>query len=109
MHPPTLVPFLLPLVLSSAAATAQSTTPADLEIVNNPSSGWVYHGCYNETTDLPDTTGVRALANGANRVSPGEMTVQMCWDFCSTGAGDSKGGTSARFKFAGLEYARYVS
>lgn len=36
------------------------------------------------------------------------MTVEMCWEFCRSGAGDSKGGKEGRFKFAGLEYARWV-
>jgi hypothetical protein len=65
-------------------------------------------GCYNETTDLPNTTGVRALSGGTNLVAAGNMTVEMCWAFCRTGAGDASGGKSGSFKFAGLEYARYV-
>jgi hypothetical protein len=36
------------------------------------------------------------------------MTVEMCWAFCRTGAGDASGGKSGSFRFAGLEYARYV-
>ncbi|KAK4151956.1 WSC domain-containing protein [Chaetomidium leptoderma] len=110
MHPLTLL--LLPLLPLAATAQEDQTSSSpqqqqQLEIVNDPSSsGYVYHGCYNETTDLPDTTGVRALHGGAHLIRPGNMTVDMCWDFCRTGAGDSSGGTSGRFRFAGLEYAR---
>ncbi|KAK4128814.1 WSC-domain-containing protein, partial [Parathielavia appendiculata] len=63
-------------------------------------------GCYNETTDLPNTTGARALSGGTNLVAAGNMTVETCWAFCRTGAGDASGGKTASFKFAGLEYAR---
>jgi hypothetical protein len=80
-----------------------------LTIVSSPSSGYTYHGCYNETTGLPDTAGVRALGGGTNLVRAGNMTVEMCWEFCRTGAGDSSGGKTGRFSFAGVEYARYVS
>lgn len=72
------------------------------------SSGYVYYGCYNETTELPDTVGVRALHDGTNLVQPDSMTVEMCLDFCRTGAGDANGGKTGRFQFAGLEYSRYV-
>ncbi|KAL2165820.1 hypothetical protein VTG60DRAFT_3743 [Thermothelomyces hinnuleus] len=70
------------------------------------SSGYVYYGCYNETTELPDTAGVRALHDGTNLVQPDSMTVEMCLDFCRTGAGDANGGKTGQFQFAGLEYAR---
>ncbi len=99
-----LTPLLL--LLLPAASQAQAQTQA-LEIVSS-GSGFVYHGCYNETTELPDTLGVRALNGGTNEVKPGNMTVDMCIAFCKTGAGDASGGKSGRFAYAGLEYARYV-
>ncbi|KAK3310583.1 uncharacterized protein B0T15DRAFT_518881 [Chaetomium strumarium] len=114
MHAPTLLSLLLPLIgttvtvaqpqQQSPASTATTTT--SLAIHTAPGSGYVYYGCYNETTGLSDTTGARALNGGTNLVAPGNMTVELCWQFCRTGAGDSSGGTTGRFKFAGLEYAR---
>ncbi|KAK4033135.1 putative fungistatic metabolite [Parachaetomium inaequale] len=100
MHLPS-ISILLPL---AAAATAQSTSP--LTIVTAPSSGYTYHGCYNETTGLPDTAGMRALGGGTNLVRAGNMTVEMCWEFCRSGAGDASGGKTGKFLFAGVEYAR---
>lgn len=95
---------------TSATTTSGTQQPQQVTVVTGPNlpAGYAYHGCYNETTDLPDTTGVRALAGGANLVKPGGMTVETCLDFCKTGAGDASGGKSGRFKFAGLEYARCV-
>ncbi len=105
MHPLTLLPLLLtPLALAQQTQTQTQT----LEIYTAPGSGYIYHGCYNETTELPDTLGVRALNGGTNEVKPGNMTVDMCIAFCKTGAGDASGGKSGRFAYAGLEYARYV-
>ncbi|KAK4237519.1 WSC domain-containing protein [Achaetomium macrosporum] len=114
MHAPSLLSFLLPLAASvtivqqqpSSATSAPAITATNIAIYTAPSSGYVYHGCYNETTGLSGTTGARALSGGANLVAPGNMTVEMCWQFCRTGAGDSEGGTTGRFRFAGLEYAR---
>ncbi|KAK4145510.1 uncharacterized protein C8A04DRAFT_26767 [Dichotomopilus funicola] len=72
----------------------------------DPASHYSYLGCYNETTGIRGTTGTRALNGGKNEAVPGQMTVEKCWTFCSTGAGDAKGGRSGRFEYAGLEYAR---
>ncbi|KAK3300927.1 WSC domain-containing protein [Chaetomium fimeti] len=109
MHPPTL-PLLLLTALTTTTTTvtaqSQSPSPKTLEIVTDPSSGYTYHGCYNETTGLPDTAGARALGGGTNLVRAGDMTVEMCWEFCRSGAGDASGGEGARFLFAGVEYAR---
>ncbi|KAH6854243.1 WSC domain-containing protein [Chaetomium sp. MPI-CAGE-AT-0009] len=92
MRPPTLS-LSLPLLLLPLVTAATQPTP--LSIVTSPSSGYVYHGCYNETTGLPDTAGARALGGGTNAVRPGAMTVEMCWDFCRSGAGDAAGGRGA--------------
>jgi len=101
-----LTPFLFffILLLTPILTLAQQQKPS---IYIPPSkSGYTYLGCYNETTDLPDTAGLRALNGGKNVVKPGEMTVNMCLEFCSTGAGDSKGGNTAMFEYVGLEYSR---
>ena len=106
MHPLTLLPLLLaPLANAQQQTQAAATT---VEIYTAPGSGYKYHGCYNETTELPDTLGVRALNGGTNEVRPGNMTVDMCIAFCGTGAGDASGGKTGKFAFVGLEYARYV-
>ncbi|KAK4243045.1 hypothetical protein C7999DRAFT_18539 [Corynascus novoguineensis] len=103
-----LLAFQIPT--SKASKVIRADTPQPEIVIPPPSSGYVYHGCYNETTGLPDTAGARALSGGADLVRPGPgsdgMTVEMCWEFCRTGAGDASGGTSGRFMFAGLEYAR---
>jgi hypothetical protein len=103
MHPIT--PLLV--ILPSLAAAAE-TSQQQVAVHTSPSSGYAYYGCYNETTDLPDTAGVRALNGGTSLVRAGAMTADMCWEFCRTGAGDSSGGKGGSFKFAGLEYARLV-
>ncbi|KAL2161506.1 hypothetical protein VTH06DRAFT_8068 [Thermothelomyces fergusii] len=87
-----------------AAANATNAGPSVFR--PPPASGYVYHGCYNETTGLPGTAGARALHDGTNLVRPDTMTVEACLDFCRTGAGDARGGTTGRFRFAGLEYSR---
>ncbi|KXX75893.1 putative fungistatic metabolite [Madurella mycetomatis] len=99
--------LLLSLLLLSAQTLAQSATDTpSVTIHHSPGSGYVYHGCYNETTGLSGTAGNRALYDGTNLVDPGGMTVEKCWEFCRTGAGDSSGGNTAMFQYAGLEYAR---
>lgn len=58
-----------------------------------------YLGCFNETTDIPNTNGARALADGKVWAGPGYMTVPMCLGFCGSGPGQVT-------RFAGLEYSR---
>lgn len=103
-----LLSLLLTLSPTPSHAQSESESAPSLTIANDPASGYVYHGCYNETTGLADTTGARALDDGTNLVAPADMTVERCWEFCRTGAGDSSGGTGGSFKFAGLQYARLV-
>ncbi|KAG7292567.1 hypothetical protein NEMBOFW57_002602 [Staphylotrichum longicolle] len=109
-----LLPLLLLPLAALTSAQSPTTSPSEQQqqqqvvtVVTGPNlpAGYAYHGCYNETTEPADTSGVRALAGGANLVRPGGMTVETCLDFCKTGAGDASGGKSGRFKFAGLEYA----
>ncbi|KAL2270142.1 hypothetical protein VTJ83DRAFT_2326 [Remersonia thermophila] len=97
---------LLLLLLLAGQAAAQGSAPSSLAIFNDPATGYVYHGCYNETTDIPNTTGLRALHGGKVEIEPGRMTVRRCLEHCSTGAGDAQGGNTAPYAFAGLEYAR---
>jgi hypothetical protein len=92
----TLVFSLLVLLLWAAA---EDTTPT-LSICNRTDAGYVYHGCYNETMDLPGTIGTRALYGGKNQVLEEKMTVPICQNFCRS--------NGTVYKFAGLEYARWV-
>lgn len=61
-------------------------------------SDYTYKGCYNETANLPDTPGTRALLPGTSRVSPDEMSPETCLAFCASGS----------HTYAGLEYSRYA-
>ncbi|KAI5920068.1 hypothetical protein F4810DRAFT_455148 [Camillea tinctor] len=89
----------LPLLLSFflLLALLPSPTPA-LSILNN-STLYTYAGCYNETTELPGTSQLRALSGGIQETLPDAMTVPLCLDFCAHN-------TSRRYAYAGLEYAR---
>ena len=78
---------------TSAAAPSQTSTSAT---VYPGTASWVYYGCWNETTGMNQTGGVRALTGALEAADT--MTVQTCLDFCS-----GKG-----LSLAGLEYTRYV-
>ena len=80
-------------------ATAQSTSSTNLTIVDGTASKYIYAGCWNETSALPGTTGLRAL-DGASENLPGEMTAEKCLDFCAQTR------SSRPYRLAGLEYSR---
>ncbi|KAL2123238.1 hypothetical protein VTJ04DRAFT_3693 [Mycothermus thermophilus] len=103
---PTTALLLLGAALTTPTAGAETQDQPQLTIFNDPSTGYVYHGCWNETTGIPNTTQQRALYGGKVEIKPDEMTVQRCLEFCSTGAADAQGGSSGKYKYAGLEYAR---
>ncbi|KAK3337173.1 WSC domain-containing protein [Cercophora scortea] len=84
--------------VSVSARAADQTPAAAPAIYSNATTGYIYLGCYNETTAIAGTSGDRALAGGTNEVKPGNMTVETCLGFCATGA--------TRYKYAGLEFAR---
>lgn len=84
----TLLP-LFSLVLASPAsttATSTSTTETSTVVLLNPSlaatsavigtgsNGYTYAGCYNETTGVTGSSGVRALTGGSMVSSPYEHT-----------------------------------
>lgn len=98
--------LLLLLVLLLAPRPARAQTQASQPTIYTPPAGskFRYSGCFNETTDLPGTARERAL-DGSHRVAPGSMTVQACIDFCGGGGG---GAGDKPFKYAGLEFSRYV-
>ncbi|KAK5624481.1 hypothetical protein RRF57_000197 [Xylaria bambusicola] len=78
--------------------TAQSSNNT-LTIVDGSASNYVYIGCWNETSALPGTTGLRALSD-ASETLPEEMTVERCLDFCAHDR------PSRPYQLAGLEYSR---
>ncbi|TLD28993.1 hypothetical protein PspLS_03836 [Pyricularia sp. CBS 133598] len=91
-----MLPQLLPLLL---IALCQAGAAQDLAIFSPPaSSKYKYHGCYNETTGLPGTSGVQRAIDGKHKTAPGSMTVQSCLDFCSS--------DDTVYKFAGIEFSR---
>ncbi|KAK3984154.1 hypothetical protein QBC44DRAFT_253537, partial [Cladorrhinum sp. PSN332] len=106
------LPFILAFLPLTPLTTAleerqqqeqeQQPTPQIVNKQDNKSkSRYSYLGCYNETTNLPNTSGERALYGGINLVAPDVLTVEKCWDFCATN------NTAIEYKYAGLEYARY--
>jgi hypothetical protein len=74
-------------------AQAQTNPAAS---IYQPSSGWVYYGCYNETTTINGTDGLRALYGIEETLTT--MTVPTCLAYCQSNS----------YSFAGLEYTRFV-
>ncbi|KAM7219302.1 WSC domain containing protein [Rhypophila decipiens] len=91
-----LLTLLFTLLCAASGILAQQAQQAPASIYTDTKDGYKYHGCYNETTALQDTSGARALYNGKNEVKPGEMTVQRCQTFCNDG----------QFRYAGLEFSK---
>ncbi|PQE15506.1 WSC domain-containing protein [Rutstroemia sp. NJR-2017a WRK4] len=79
---------------TSTSASSTSTSTQTAAAVPG-SSNYEYLGCYNETTLVNNTAGLRALNDGP-REAMDIMTVEMCLRFCK-GYG---------LKYAGLEYTR---
>lgn len=50
---------------SSSSASAAAPTSTDMVMVYPGSGAWSYYGCYNETTGVANSGGVRALAGGS--------------------------------------------
>src|SRR5438132_87991 len=78
---PTTMKFLFPLffLIATATATEKRDETQQLTIYNDTKSGYIYHGCFNETLGLEGTNGVtRALYDGVNEVLEGAMTVGRC-------------------------------
>ena len=86
--------------LFCAAAFAAAASAVDNVNIYKGDKKYEYFGCYNETTEIPDSAGTRALDGGINEVKKGEMTVPMCLSFC--GDGDTQ------YRYAGLEWSRCV-
>jgi hypothetical protein len=86
--------FLTPLVVPQHARDDVKA------VLYEPSSNYVYYGCYNETTQVSDTSGARALDGGTHLVRKGNMTVPLCLEFCSS--------NGTQYTYAGLEWSRQV-
>lgn len=83
------IPFVAIALVSLIAA-------ADPTLFTDPDH--THRGCYKETANLNGTSGGRALSPGTSLVVPGEMTAQMCLDFCA----------SEDHPYAGVKYSRYA-
>ncbi|RYP74513.1 hypothetical protein DL771_002987 [Monosporascus sp. 5C6A] len=84
---------LLPMAFAQSVGTSSSIA------IFNSSDTYRYHGCWNETTELVNTTRLRALDGGIQVQLPETMTVPLCLDYCAEN-------TSTRYQYAGLEYSR---
>ncbi|KAG9249830.1 WSC domain-containing protein [Emericellopsis atlantica] len=83
--------------IATLLSVATCVHAKDLSIYDD-SKTYAYQGCYNETTNQEDSSGVRALDGGITDVREGEMTVELCLEIC--GDGDTE------YRFAGLQWAR---
>ncbi|RYP28044.1 hypothetical protein DL767_007375 [Monosporascus sp. MG133] len=78
---------------------AQSVGTSSRITIFNSSDTYRYHGCWSETTELVNTTRLRALDGGIHVQLPETMTAPLCLDYCAEN-------TSIRYQYAGLEYSR---
>ncbi|RMY39179.1 hypothetical protein D0865_12898 [Hortaea werneckii] len=97
---------MLPLsfALLACLAAAQDTsiinpTTAAPSVTALPSAhGYTYAGCWNETVNVPNSGGERALSDMAS--ANNTMTVSSCLEFCS------RGDNGTTMNYAGIEYGR---
>jgi hypothetical protein len=87
-----LVSTLVTFISLLAVASAQATTTASIAGGTN---GYSYAGCWNETTSVAGTNGVRALSGGKME-SNDTATVSSCLAYCG----------ASNYQYAGLEYAQ---
>ncbi|KAK6063498.1 37S ribosomal protein S26, mitochondrial [Seiridium cupressi] len=90
--------WLTSLLVGLLAITIFAPTAAAGLQIYNASSTYHYAGCWNETTDIAQSSGERALPD-VSLEQPGTMTVEVCLDFCAHNQ-------SSSYKYAGLEYSR---
>ncbi|KAH6898765.1 WSC domain-containing protein [Thelonectria olida] len=95
LRPPYIIAFLAFLTPLLASQHPRDDVKA---VLYEPPSRYVYYGCYNETTQVHDTSGARALDGGTHLVRKGYMTVPMCLEFCSS--------NGTQYTYAGLEWSR---
>lgn len=93
-----LVTSLLLCMLSALISPGRAQSN-DTVSVFKPEDTYSYHGCYNETTEIPNSDGSRALSGGITEVREDEMTVPLCLDLCSEG--------NQEYVYAGLQWSRY--
>lgn len=78
---------------TTTTTTSDTTSPSTTLAIAPGASGYVYAGCWNETTGYAQGGGVRALAGGS-MASDTTLTAAKCFDFC------------AGSQYAGLEYGQ---
>lgn len=83
---------LLSLITALPLLVRAQSNPA--ATIYQPSTGWDYHGCFNETTTVNGTGGLRALYGIEETLTT--MTVPICLAYCQSNS----------YSFAGLEYTR---
>lgn len=86
--------YMLSVLVSPGHAQSNNTVS-----VYQPDNTFSYQGCYNETTEIPNSSGTRALSGGITEVREDEMTVPLCLDICSE--------EDEEYVFAGLQWARW--
>jgi hypothetical protein len=93
---PTLLLLLFPSLISAQSSTniVYPTRAASSASTLQSGFGYKYMGCYNETSGVSGSGGVRALSGGSD-VQTNLMDVGTCLNFC--------GGS----QFAGLEYGEF--
>ncbi|KAM3084689.1 hypothetical protein ACMFMG_003148 [Clarireedia jacksonii] len=82
---------------STETSTTASSTSTQTAVAVPGSLNYEYLGCYNETTSVPNTAGLRALYGGPAEAND-TMTVGLCLKYCKSNGK----------QYAGLEYTRYV-
>ncbi|WZH39820.1 WSC domain-containing protein [Fusarium acuminatum] len=86
--------FLFIPVVSQQTPDSNGENPS----IYRASGQYRYHGCYNETTQTPDSAEERALTGGSHLVEAGKMTVPLCLEFCAS--------NGTQYQYAGLEWSR---
>lgn len=84
-------------IARAQTTTANTATPSSSASIYPGTTKWEYHGCYNETTGINGTAGLRALSGGTTDAVD-TMSVPVCLNLCEGG----------NYAFAGLEYRRFV-
>lgn len=88
---------------SDGDGTAAGSRARQDLVIFNYSSNYVYAGCYNDTNQLANTSMVHALRHVL--VGEGYLTAPMCLEWCAHNGTATLG---RPYKFAGLQYSRYV-
>ncbi|KAK4556142.1 hypothetical protein LTR86_006839 [Recurvomyces mirabilis] len=94
-----LIPFFTNLVRAQQPSIVNPTTAAPSATALPSASGYKYVGCWNETVNVANSDGARALTGGMESAN-NTMTISSCLAYCSQGF------NGATMQYAGLEYGR---